>query len=43
LIASSLNVSVNTVKWHLKNLYGKLGVSNRFGALTQARERDLLS
>lgn len=42
LVASSLNVSVNTIKWHLKNLYGKLGVSNRFGALTKARDKHLI-
>ena len=28
-VAEELNVSVNTVKWYLKNIYSKLGVSNR--------------
>ena len=32
-IADELFVSINTVKTHLKNLYGKLGVSNRKEAL----------
>ena len=33
-IAEELFVSINTVKTHLKNLYGKLGVSNRKEALS---------
>lgn len=36
-IASALDVSLDTVKWHLKNVYGKLGVSGRDEA--QARLR----
>ena len=32
-IASDLGISVNTVKYHLKNLYGKLGVRNRAQAV----------
>lgn len=32
-IASDLGISVNTVKFHLKNLYGKLGVKNRTQAV----------
>ena len=32
-IAEELFVSINTVKTHLKNLYNKLGVSNRKEAL----------
>lgn len=38
-IATVLSVSVETVKWHLKNIYAKLGVSGRGGAA--ARLRDL--
>ena len=32
-IAADLGISVNTVKFHLKNLYGKLGVHNRTQAV----------
>ncbi|SCU75926.1 hypothetical protein CNECB9_2610001 [Cupriavidus necator] len=38
-IAKVLNLSAETVKWHLKNIYAKLGVSGRGGAA--ARLRDL--
>lgn len=41
-IAARTGISSNTVKYHLKNLYDKLGVSNRAMAvaLFVARERD---
>ncbi len=32
-MAAQLNISLNTVKFHLKNLYDKLGVSNRAQAV----------
>ena len=32
-IAKALSISLNTVKFHLKNLYEKLGVSNRSQAI----------
>ncbi len=38
-IASVLNLSPETVKWHLKNIYAKLGVNGRGKAA--ARLRDL--
>lgn len=41
-IASLLYLSLNTVKWHASNLYGKLGVSNRVEAVTRARDLNLL-
>lgn len=41
-IAEALSVSVRTVKWHLSNLYGKLDVKNRTGALAKARSLNLL-
>ncbi|MFF8673677.1 LuxR C-terminal-related transcriptional regulator [Streptomyces sp. NPDC015242] len=41
-IAADLNVSVNTVKTHLKSIYRKLGVSRRAEAVRRAREVRLL-
>jgi LuxR family maltose regulon positive regulatory protein len=41
-IAEILYLSLNTVKWHAKNLYGKLAVNNRVEAVTRAQELDLL-
>jgi LuxR family maltose regulon positive regulatory protein len=41
-IASKRFVTVNTVKWHLKNIYGKLGVHSRVAAVNRARDLDLL-
>jgi LuxR family transcriptional regulator, maltose regulon positive regulatory protein len=38
-IAKTMDISPETVKWHLKNIYGKLGVSCRDEAV--ARLRDL--
>ncbi|QTF08416.1 AAA family ATPase [Brenneria izadpanahii] len=42
-IARSLGISVETVKWYLKQVYEKLGVSGRIQAINQAREWNLLS
>ena len=41
-IARTLYVEVNTVKTHVKNLYGKLGVHSRVEAVRRARELTLL-
>jgi ATP/maltotriose-dependent transcriptional regulator MalT len=41
-IASELVLSVGTIKWHLANIYGKLGARRRTQALAVARERGLL-
>lgn len=42
-LADRLSVSVATVKWHLYNLYAKLGVSSRSAALAKGRALGLLS
>lgn len=42
-IAATLFVSVNTVYYHTKNLYSKLGVNSRTQAITRAKELDLLA
>jgi LuxR family transcriptional regulator, maltose regulon positive regulatory protein len=41
-MADRMNVSLTTVKWHLRNLYGKLGVASRSAALARARVMKLL-
>jgi LuxR family transcriptional regulator, maltose regulon positive regulatory protein len=41
-IASTLYVSINTVKTHTRAIYQKLGVSARHSAIEQARLRNLL-
>lgn len=38
-VAGRLMLTEGTVKWHLHNLYAKLGVRNRTGALREARIR----
>jgi LuxR family maltose regulon positive regulatory protein len=42
-MARSLCVSTNTIKTHLKNIYGKLAVHNRRDAVARARELQLLT
>lgn len=42
-IAEDLDVSVNTVKSHVRAIYGKLGVTNRRTAVLTAVERGLLT
>jgi LuxR family maltose regulon positive regulatory protein len=41
-IAGTLTISVTTVKKHVTNIYGKLGVTNRVEAVTTAQELHLL-
>lgn len=41
-IAAELVVSVNTVRFHVKSIYGKLNVSNRTQAIEAAHQYDLL-
>ena len=38
-ISSELSISLNTVKYHLKNIYGKMGVANRTQASRALRDK----
>ncbi|MES2490954.1 MAG: LuxR C-terminal-related transcriptional regulator [Pseudomonadota bacterium] len=40
--ARGLGISPGTVKWHVKNIYWKLGASSREDALFKARELQLI-
>src|SRR3546814_7624345 len=42
-IARALNMTENTVKFHLKNIYVKFGVDKRGLAVIRARELSLIS
>ena len=42
-IAAELFVSPNTIRMHLRHVYGKLGVHSRTDAVNRARELGLLS
>lgn len=42
-IARALNLSAGTVKWHLKNVYGKLNAISREDALAKARSLNLIA
>ncbi|CAA0112259.1 Serine/threonine-protein kinase PknK [Starkeya nomas] len=41
-IARALGLDVNTIKWHLKNIYSKLGVNSRIHAVVKAGASGLL-
>lgn len=42
-IAREIYISVDTVKWYLKGIYAKLGVTSRTQAISKARKLNLLS
>lgn len=42
-VADRLSLSITTIKWHLHNVYGKLGVRSRSAALARARALNLIS
>lgn len=41
-IADKLVITITTVKWHVRQIYNKLGVNNRAEAVTSARQLGLL-
>jgi hypothetical protein len=41
-IAAQLVVTLSTVKWHIRQLYKKLGVRSRVQAIVRARELNLI-
>lgn len=41
-IARTLNLSLGTIKWHMRNVYGKLHANSREEALAKARELHIL-
>lgn len=41
-LAVALRISAGTVRWHLSNIYGKLGVQRRTQAIARARTLGLL-
>ena len=41
-IAKHLNISINTVKTHISNIFTKLGVSNRLQAANRSRQLNLI-
>lgn len=41
-IAHTLDITLETVKWNLRNIFAKLGVSSRYDAMVQARNQNLI-
>ena len=41
-VAKSLHISLGTLKWHLHNIYQKLDVKNRSGAVLKAKQLELI-
>lgn len=42
-ISQATGVALSTTKWHLKNIFAKLGVANRTAAILRASQRSALS
>jgi LuxR family maltose regulon positive regulatory protein len=41
-IALTLNITLETVKWNVKNILSKIGVSSRYDAMAWARKHGLI-
>jgi LuxR family maltose regulon positive regulatory protein len=41
-IAIALDITIETVKWNLRNIFSKLGVSSRYDAMIWARKQELI-
>jgi LuxR family maltose regulon positive regulatory protein len=41
-LADALFITEGTLKWHLTNIYAKLGVKNRVAAIAAAKDMNLL-
>jgi LuxR family maltose regulon positive regulatory protein len=41
-IALTLGITLQTVKWNLRNIFAKLDVSSRYDAMVWARQHDLI-
>lgn len=42
-IALTLGITLETVKWNVKNIFSKLGVSSRYDAMILARRRGIVT
>ena len=42
-LADALFITEGTLKWHLRNIYSKLGVVSRLAAVSIARQNGLIS
>lgn len=42
-IALTVGITLETVKWNLKNVFIKLGVSSRYDAMVWAKRKGLIS
>ena len=41
-IAGEMHIAVSTLRTHVRNIYGKLGVHSRFEAVTEGRRHGLI-
>lgn len=41
-ISQCSGITLNTIKWHLRNVFAKLDATNRISAVARARELQLI-